>query len=1548
MPVNEQRVRERAYELWSRDGRVDGRSAHYWLQAERELHLLDDQIDLDLNLAVRERPVVLLDDLHPVLGERVPTSFFDRLRERNIRTLPEIRAAGALSMIEGITEAERQGAQTLEAHARLDLVSDDPAVSAQLIDAGVAGVTDLARADPAALAARSGLDLAIVQRMKGRATTQRWVVDHDLAGALIARAPTNSFYGFNKELFPGKHWSDGFAINPGPDPEACESCTGCTSALSPAAYLVDLIDFLIDNFKRQLIQTADPTVTPKGFSNLQAIEDRFYRALGTLIIDCETGDQLVRQIKIAIEVLEQFIIKSGYAKSREDIYTAFPYRPAVQPRFPNPDVLSLMFDAYLAELGVLRADFDEAVKKAYPVQSTQPDTKKLDAMMTELGITQADLEKGLNLKPDWEPHIKALDWLPELVRTAKTKGLDPGSVTQLAAYADALAQADAAIGRVNNYALPDIRANLISFALYSLFDPSSPHNPAIITARQLGNYLHIDLEVEPCMLTTRLASAIEALQSWVEAFRLGREDPGYFLTFDRYSPEAGFEPRWRWLRSYATWQAAQSVFLYPENFLFPSVRRDQSIEFEAFLNELAGTGTDEKLIEKAINSYRTRILQRLGPFGDFKRFSTHATSYYGLGLEIFATVQQNAYANISSIGAMWKPLEEWYFYLPLAVAEHLTQERSYELAAAWLHNVFYPFMGRYPSDFPSPPVRLVWPGFHRIRNSDFGYFRNTAEWLRDPFNPFRLANIRDGALLRHVIAQYVENLLDWADAEFARDTAESIVRARELYEVAETVLGAHELPAEDRCRSAWRDLLGKIAATFSLEKSQLAVFILDRLRTANGRLKRTDLVKAGEILAKDTSPDDRLQELKSLVDDVISRQAPAKTLQELLQEQRECQLPELVAEDEFNKVAVGTFLVVNPTEISSEAVVAVRTVQKIGCGFCVPPNSALATLRYRVETNLEKIRTCRNIAGMRRNVLSYASSADPKSIVQATAAGENIEEAVPTEPPPIHRFSYLVERARYYTDVARQLESQLLNAFEREDQERYNLEKARQDSKLARGNTTLHDLRVKEATDGVTLAQLQRSRASFQKEHFNSLVQVGWLEYEKESLNHLWVAHDWALVGTYVSGVGSLTGAAVGAIVGTPGGPPGMSAGAILGGIAGAIIGGGQFLQSYANVRSIASQARAMQATFQRREQEWRFQSTLAGWDVQIGNQGITLANDRVAVSGQEREIALLQQQFAQEVIDFLGNKFTGVELWLWMGQTLRRYYRDHLTYATVTARMAQRALEFERQESIPIIAPVYAEREKRDLLAAEHLLTDINKLDQHRLTTEQRRKELTKIFSLSQLDPIGFNALRNGHGMAFSTLLSHFDRDFPGHYLRLIKSVSLTVIALVPPNESIQATLSNAGISRVMVGPPFDTPKVIQRMPESIAVTAANNGTGLFELRYDDPILLPFEGAGVETSWILDIPRGANRFSFGTLADIIFTIRYTAHEDTTYREKVLTQLGIGANRKLSAGGELSFPLRSSLPDEWYDLFNPAFLPNSADYGFGPGKVKPPYTMQFN
>ena len=135
------------------------------------------------------------------------------------------------------------------------------------------------------------------------------------------------------------------------------------------------------------------------------------------------------------------------------------------------------------------------------------------------------------------------------------------------------------------------------------------------------------------------------------------------------------------------------------------------------------------------------------------------------------------------------------------------------------------------------------------------------------------------------------------------------------------------------------------------------------------------------------------------------------------------------------------------------------------------------------------------------------------------------------------------------------------------------------------------------------------------------------------------------------------------------------------------------------------------------------------------------------------------------------------------------------------------------------------------------------------------------------------------------------FDRDFPGHYLRLIKRIRTSVIALIPPTEGIKATLSNIGVSRVAVNNNgLFQPQLVHRPPESVALTSPQNATGLFELETQSEMLLPFEGLGVDTQWEFRLPKPANPFDYSTIADILITIEYTALDSYDYRKQVISR----------------------------------------------------------
>lgn len=340
-------------------------------------------------------------------------------------------------------------------------------------------------------------------------------------------------------------------------------------------------------------------------------------------------------------------------------------------------------------------------------------------------------------------------------------------------------------------------------------------------------------------------------------------------------------------------------------------------------------------------------------------------------------------------------------------------------------------------------------------------------------------------------------------------------------------------------------------------------------------------------------------------------------------------------------------------------------------------------------------------------------------------------------------------------------------------------------------------------------------------------------------------------------------------------------------------------------------------------------QKSLAIYDVAIGNQQITMASQRHTIALKEQTISSMQMDNAEATVSFLATKFTNADLYEFMSGVLQGVFSYFLQQATATARLAQNQLSFERQEApVSFIQADYWQApsdtsssgnddvDRRGLTGSARLLRDIYQLDQYAFDTNKRKLQLTKTISLAQVAPVEFQRFRETGVMRFGTSMEMFDRDFPGHYLRLIKRVRTSVIALIPPVQGIRATLATTGVSRVTIGGDSFQSAVVRRDPELVALTSPNNATGLFELEQQSDMLLPFEAMGVDTSWEFQMPKPANPFDYNSVADVLISIDYTALNDGDYRQQVIRSL----NRDLSA--ERAFSLRQRV-DEWYDLNNP-------------------------
>src|SRR5262249_49926552 len=159
----------------------------------------------------------------------------------------------------------------------------------------------------------------------------------------------------------------------------------------------------------------------------------------------------------------------------------------------------------------------------------------------------------------------------------------------------------------------------------------------------------------------------------------------------------------------------------------------------------------------------------------------------------------------------------------------------------------------------------------------------------------------------------------------------------------------------------------------------------------------------------------------------------------------------------------------------------------------------------------------------------------------------------------------------------------------------------------------------------------------------------------------------------------------------------------------------------------------------------------------------------------------------------------------------------------------------------------------------------DIYQLDQYAFEKNARKQQLTKTISLRELDPFAFQQFLDTGVLQFTLPMDLFDWDFPGHYLRLIRQIRATVIALIPPNLGIRASLTSTGMSRVVVDQGMFQMQILRRPPETLSLSAAYNSTGLFDLQPSTDMTLPFEGLGVAASFEFSMPRAANPFDYAS-----------------------------------------------------------------------------------
>jgi hypothetical protein len=188
----------------------------------------------------------------------------------------------------------------------------------------------------------------------------------------------------------------------------------------------------------------------------------------------------------------------------------------------------------------------------------------------------------------------------------------------------------------------------------------------------------------------------------------------------------------------------------------------------------------------------------------------------------------------------------------------------------------------------------------------------------------------------------------------------------------------------------------------------------------------------------------------------------------------------------------------------------------------------------------------------------------------------------------------------------------------------------------------------------------------------------------------------------------------------------------------------------------------------------------------------------------------------------------------------------------------------------------------------------------------QSREFEITKHISIVQLDPLALISLKESGSCEVDIPEWLFDLDYPGHYFRRIKTVSISIPAVVGPYTSLSATLTllNSKLRKTSTvsGNYGDDEnyRADHLAVEAIAASNGQNDTGRFQLEFRDEQYLPFEGAGVISRFRIELPRKFRSFDYDSISDCIIHMRYTSRQDSILKDQALTAL---QNVMAAAGG---------------------------------------------
>ena len=275
-------------------------------------------------------------------------------------------------------------------------------------------------------------------------------------------------------------------------------------------------------------------------------------------------------------------------------------------------------DNHIEELAKITGWKSEQISLLSPAENQENDRINLgrDLHKTVEGITKLkqcfNLSRHLGVNVSWFTKLLKLENLPVVGESE----IDGNAIANWELYQDA----SRAVREVTKAKYDDEEWVKVSEKLEGEL---SERKRDVLTAwilwknkyenlRHLSQELLIDMETSSEVSVSIITEATLAIQTYFHRCQMGLEPGVNQLDIP--------ENWWQWMMNYRVWEANRKVFLYPENYLDPSLRKIKSPIYKELEEELLQSEITQESVEKAYQNYFEKFAEiaQLKPAGGYR------------------------------------------------------------------------------------------------------------------------------------------------------------------------------------------------------------------------------------------------------------------------------------------------------------------------------------------------------------------------------------------------------------------------------------------------------------------------------------------------------------------------------------------------------------------------------------------------------------------------------------------------------------------------------------------------------------------------------------------------------------------------------------------------------------------------------------------------------------------------------------------------------------------------------------------------------------------